>query len=92
MSEATNPKFPEDNLQSDNEVPPNNLESEQPLYVLIADVSPIPKPSQKKRNIKTKLRELKIISSSRYKDNLEEELKTAQVKWTKKNFNKQDQV
>lgn len=72
-----------------------SLEPEQPScsYVPISKLSPIPKPSQKKRNIKTKSRTTegsKIITSSPYKDQLEEKLKeklrTVKAKSAKKSF------
>ncbi|CAH1104555.1 unnamed protein product [Psylliodes chrysocephalus] len=73
------------------------LEPNQPScsYVSISELSPIPKPCQEKRKIKTKSRTTegsKIITSSPYKDQLEEKLKdklkTVKAKSVKKNFNK----
>lgn len=72
-----------------------SLEPEQPScsYVPISKLSPIPKPSQKKSNTKTKSRTTegsKIITSSPYKDQLEEKLKeklrTVKAKSAKKSF------
>lgn len=65
-----------------------NLELEQPScsYASILNGSPIPKPSQK-RNIKTKSRIAegsKIITSSPYKRQLEEQVKIVNAKSAKK--------
>ncbi|CAH1102889.1 unnamed protein product [Psylliodes chrysocephalus] len=73
------------------------LEPDQPScsYVSISEISPITKPCQEKRKIKAKSRTTegsKIITSSPYKDQLEEKLKdklkTVKAKSVKKNFNK----
>lgn len=93
LAHVQDPEMPESTIQSGSEVPPVNLKSELPScsYVPISNVSPIPKPPQKKNNIKTKSRIAegsKIITSSPYKDQLEEKLKTVTVKSVKKNFEK----